>query len=299
MIKLIGAVFAGAAGLAAINLSSAQAASASVQTLHQGVLAISMQDQMPYAGYKDSTSITGLDGDIVTYIAGKLGLTLSVARSDWPGALAAAQTCRTDAVVGPVGWTKERAATGLFTDPTYYTPTMFTEQPNLNIDSIETMKNHTIGIPQGYLLIPTLKSLPGITVKIYPQVSSIYEDISTGRLDAGIIDPLAQVYVAKQRPELKLKNVLLKDPSADQLKADPALQELLPAVNTYLLCKKDADLEKKMSAVLDGMWRSGAMLDLVKKWGGDESYLKAFPYMTSMRAGVDRPQGWTSPSGGS
>lgn len=267
-----------------------------VQTLEPGTLKVSMQDQMPYAGYRDATTMTGLDGDIITAVAGKLGLKLAVQKSDWAGALAAAQTCRTDVVVGPVGWTKARAATGVFTDPTYYTPTMLTEQPNLNIDSIETMKGHTIGIPQGYLLIPTLKRMPGIEVKIYPQVESIYEDISAGRLDAGIIDPLAQVYVAEKRPELKLKNVLLKDPTPEQVKAEPGLQDLLPAVNTYLLCKKDEDLAKQISTILGQMWSSGEMLTLVKKWGGDESYLKAFPYMTAMRVGIDRPADWTSPS---
>ena len=285
--------------LVAMTLAGGLASAASaetVQTLEPGTLKISMQDQMPYAGYKDATSITGLDGDIITAVAGKLGLKLAVQKSDWAGALAAAQTCRTDAVVGPVGWTKARAATGVFTDPTYYTPTMLTEQPNLNIDSIETMKGHTIGIPQGYLLIPTLKKMPGIEVKIYPQVESIYEDISSGRLDAGIIDPLAQVYVAQKRPELKLKNVLLKDPTPEQVKAEPGLQDLLPAVNTYLLCKKDEELAKQISAALNQMWSSGEMLALVKKWGGDESYLKAFPYMSEMRTGVDRPADWKSPS---
>jgi len=283
-------------GLAILGAGSSSASPALVETLHKGTLTISMTDQMPYIGYQSSSKVDGLDGDIITYIAGKLGLELSVRRSDWPGALAAAQTCRTDAVVGPVGWTKERAKTGLFTDPTYYTPTMLTEQPDLHIDSIETMKGHTIGIPQGYLLIPTLKQLPGVEVKIYPQVSSIYEDISAGRLDAAIIDPLSQVYVAEKRPELKLKNVLLKDPTAAQVKTDPGLQELLPAVNNYLLCKKDTALEQQMSRVLDGMWADGEMLKLVEKWGGDASYLKAFPYMTTMRAGVDRPKNWKSPT---
>ncbi|HUN99024.1 MAG TPA: ABC transporter substrate-binding protein [Bradyrhizobium sp.] len=272
------------------------AVAGTVQTLEPGTLKISMQDQMPYAGYRGSSSITGLDGDIITEIAAKLNLKLSVQRSDWSGALAAAQTCRTDAVVGPVGWTLQRAQTGLFTDPTYYTPTMLTEQPNLNIASIETMKGHSIGIPQGYLLIPTLKKLAGVEVRIYPQVESIYEDISSGRLDAGIIDPLAQVYVAKERPELKLKNVLLKDPTDAQVAANPGLEALLPAVNTYLLCKQDTDLEKQISLILDQMWKNGEMLRLVEKWGGDSSYLKAFPYMTTMRAGVDRPKNWTSPS---
>jgi len=284
-----------AIGLPAAGPSSGAAL---VKTIHPGTLTISMEDQMPYIGYRSSTSVDGLDGDIITYIAQKLGLKLSVERSDWPGALAAAQTCRADAVIGPVGWTKARAETGLFTDPTYYTPTMVTEKPQLHIDSIETMKGHTIGIPQGYLLIPTLQNLPGVTVKIYPQVSSIYEDISAGRLDAGIIDPLAQVYVARQRPELKLKNVLLEDPTEAQVKADPALQALLPAVNNYLLCKKDGDLEKQMSRILDQMWADGEMLRLVKKWGGDESYLRSYPYMSTMRAGVDRPVGWKSPTFG-
>lgn len=279
-----------------VAAGTATANAATVATLQPGTLTISLQDQMPYVGYKGSTEVTGLDGDIVTYIAGKLGLKLSAQRSDWAGALAAAQTCRTDAVIGPVGWTAEREKTGLFTDPTYYTPTMFTEQPSLNIDSIETMKGHTIGMPQGYLLIPTLKQLPGVQVKIYPQVESIYEDISAGRLDAGIIDPLAQVYVAKQRPELKLKNVLMKDPTPAQIKANPGLEALLPAVNTYLLCKKDVDLEKQMSDVLDAMWKDGKMLALVKKWGGDASYLHAFPYMSKMRDGIDRPADWQSPT---
>lgn len=284
-----------AAFLAAV-LASQAFADSPVKTVVDGTLTISIQSQMPNTGFIDSSHIDGLDGDIVTHMADKLGLKLSVMNSDWTGALAAAQTCRSDVVVGPVGWTKERAATGVFTDPTYYTPALMLQRPDENIDSIETMAGHSIGIPQGYLLIPTLKKIPGVDVHIYPQVASIYDDISAGRLDGGIINTLSQIYVAKTRPELKLKNLAIKAPTDDQLKENPGLQDLLPAVNTFLVCKKEPELAKAMTDILHEMWDNGDMLALLKKWGGDESYLKAFPFMTTMRVGVDRPEGWTSPS---
>lgn len=285
------------ASLAGASPAVAATKPTGITTQAAGALTISMSPQMPYDGYVNSHSMTGLDGSIITYIAKKLGLRLSVERIvDFPGALAAAQTCRVDAIVGPVGWTKARAETGLFTDPVYYTPTMLTEQPQLHIDSIATMKGHTIGIPQGYLLIPVLQGLPGVTVKIYPQPEDVYADISAGRLDAAIIDPLSQVYVAKQHPNLRLKNVLLQDPTPAQLKANPGLLDLLPAVNNYLVCRHEPALEQAMSKVIDGMWKDGVMLSFVKQWGGTAAYLKSFPYMTSERVGVDRPKGWTAPT---
>jgi len=80
-----------------------------------------MQDEIPYTGYVSATKIKGVDGEIITYIAEKLGLKLKINRTDWAGGLASAQQCRVDGLVGPAGWTKERAAAGIFTDPTYYT----------------------------------------------------------------------------------------------------------------------------------------------------------------------------------
>ncbi len=285
-----------AAAMAVSLFGGAAVAQEPIKTVADGTLTISISSSMPNTGFIDSTHVDGLDGDIATHIANTLGLKLSVMSSDWPGALAAAQTCRSDAVVGPVGWTTARAETGLFTDPTYYTPALMIQGENSSIDSIETMTGKKIGIPQGYLLIPTLKKIPGVEVQVYPQVSSIYDDLAAGRIDGGIIDTLVQIYVAKTRPELKLKNMPIKAPTEAQLKENPGLQDLLPAVNTYLVCKNEPELEKAMTKVLNDMRQNGKMLELLQKWGGDESYMKAFPFMTSMRVGVDRPEGWTSPS---
>lgn len=284
------------AAIAATLFAGTAFAQDAVKTVTDGTLTISISSSMPNTGFIDSTHVDGIDGDIATYIAEKLGLKLSVISSDWPGALAAAQTCRSDAVVGPVGWTTARAQTGLFTDPTYYTPALMIQGEGASIDSIETMKGKKIGIPQGYLLIPTLKKIAGVEVQVYPQVSSIYDDLAAGRIDGGIIDTLVQIYVAKQRPELKLKNMAIKAPTDEQLKDNPGLQDLLPAVNTFLVCKSEPELEKAMTKVLNDMRQNGKMLELLQKWGGDETYMKAFPFMTTMRVGVDRPEGWTSPS---
>jgi ABC-type amino acid transport substrate-binding protein len=285
-----------AAAMLSSMLAAPVAAQEKIKTVTEGTLTISISSSMPNTGFVDSSHIDGLDGDIITNIANTLGLKLSVTSSDWTGALAAAQTCRSDAVVGPVGWTTARAKTGLFTDPTYYTPALMIQREGSAIDSIETMAGKKIGIPQGYLLVPTLKKIPNVEVQVYPQVSSIYDDLAAGRIDGGIIDTLVQIYVAKTRPELKLTNMPIKPPTDAQLKDNPGLQDLLPAVNTYLVCKKEPELEKAMTKVLNDMRDNGKMLELLKKWGGDETYMKAFPFMTTMRVGVDRPEGWTSPS---
>ncbi|MGI5452350.1 substrate-binding periplasmic protein [Streptomyces sp. CA-249302] len=97
------------------------AKTAALGTLTPGVIKVAVQPYAPYTSIKGGR-IVGLDGDILNYIAKKLGLQVKPQVTDFAGMLAGVQSRRVDITIGGVAWSADRQKQGLFTDPPYYSP---------------------------------------------------------------------------------------------------------------------------------------------------------------------------------
>ena len=92
-----------------------------LDTLEPGKLQVAAASYMPYTAVKGD-KLVGLDGEIITAVADRLGLEVEAQLTDFNGMLGGVQSHRVDITVGGVAWTKERQQQGLFTDPPYYSP---------------------------------------------------------------------------------------------------------------------------------------------------------------------------------
>ncbi|MFF4503566.1 substrate-binding periplasmic protein [Streptomyces sp. NPDC001401] len=272
------------------------AKTAALGTLTPGVLKVAVQPYAPYTTVQGG-KIVGLDGDILTHVAKKLGLQVKPQVTDFAGMLAGVQTRRVDITIGGVAWTADRQKQGLFTDPPYYSPPAMAVRSGKTYKTVDDLKGLNLGTVEGYVWVKSIQSVPGAELHAYPDATGVFDDLGAGRVDVGFLDPLIIIAAQKQRPELKIRTEYLTPPTAAEVKAKPAYQYFQPYQTGFYLPRKTTGLEKAISAQIDAMYSNGEMAELVKKYGGDpEQFLKPAADVATARRGVDRPANWTPPS---
>jgi ABC-type amino acid transport substrate-binding protein len=262
----------------------------------KGVLNVAVEPYAPYTTVQNGT-IVGLDGDILNYVAGKLGLQVKPQVTDFAGMLAGVQSGRVDITIGGIAWTADRQKQGLFTDPPYYSPPAMAVRSGKTYRTISDLKGLNLGTVTGYVWVKLIQAVPGATLHAYPTAEAVFEDLAAGRIDVGFLDPLLIIAAQKADPGMKIATEYLTPPSLAEVARTPAYQYFRPYQTGFYLPKKDTALQQSISAQIDAMYKSGELSTLVKKYGGDpQQFLVPTADMTTDRRGVDRPATWTAPS---
>jgi ABC-type amino acid transport substrate-binding protein len=261
-----------------------------------GVLEVAVEPYAPYTTVADG-KIVGLDGDILNYVADKLGLRVRPEVTDFAGMLAGVQSGRVDISIGGIAWTAERQKQGLFTDPPYYSPPAMAVHSGKSYQTVDDLKGLSMGTVTGYVWVKSIQAVPGASLHAYPNANGVFDDLAAGRIAVGFLDPLLIIAEQKAAPGANITTEYLTPPTVQQVAATPAYQYFRPYQTSFYLPKKDTKLEQAISAQIDQMYRNGELTSLIKKWGGDpQQFLVPTPDMSTVRQGVDRPAGWTAPS---
>jgi ABC-type amino acid transport substrate-binding protein len=251
---------------------------------------------MPYTDVKNGKMV-GLDAEILQEAAGNLGLRIEHHMTDFKGMLGGVQSHRADLTIGGVGWGKERAEKGLFTDPVYYSPPAMAVVGDASYKTVDDLKGKRIGTVTGYVWEKSIKAIDGAQTKVYQDAATFFNDLGSGRIDVGFIDPLLVTYQAQQKPDTKFKLVYFTPPTDEQIAAKPAFKDFRQIQIAFYVAKEAPKLTKALNDEIDKMYANGKLAAMVKKWGGDpEQFCKPAPYLVSLRQNVDRPADWTPPS---
>jgi ABC-type amino acid transport substrate-binding protein len=271
-------------------------AASKLDTIDQGKLKVAVQSYMPYTAVKGG-EIVGLDGEIINAVADKLGLEVQPQLTDFNGMLGGVQSHRVDITVGGVAWSKERQKQGLFTDPPYYSPPAMGVRNGKTYSTVDDLQGQRLGTVTGYVWVKSIKAIPGAKLGAYPNANGVFDDLGSGRLDVGFLDPLLIINQQKARPDQKIQTQYLTSPDDQQVKQHPEYEFLRPYMTSFYIPKQEPKLEKAVSAEIDKMYANGEMAKLIEKWGGEpDKFLTPSPWMAKMRQGVDRPSDWTPPS---
>jgi ABC-type amino acid transport substrate-binding protein len=276
--------------------SGANGPATGLDTLDPGVLRVAAQSYMPYSAIRGS-EIVGLDGEILQHVADRLDLKIEPQLTDFNGMLGGVQSHRVDITIGGVAWTKERASQGLFTDPPYYSPPAMGVASGKHYATIEDLAGQRLGTVTGYVWVKSIQAVPGAKLGAYPSALGVFDDLASGRLDVGFLDPLLIVYYQKQRPDRPMQTEYLTPPTAAQIKQHPEYDFFAPYQTSFYIPKQEPKLEAAISREIRAMYADGSMAKLIAKWGGDpQKFLTPTPAMAAARRGVDRPSNWTPPS---
>ena len=290
------ATVAGLLLMAGCGGSGATGPATGLDTLDPGVLRVAAQSYMPYSAIK-GPEIVGLDGEILQHVADRLDLKIEPQLTDFNGMLGGVQSHRVDITIGGVAWTKERASQGLFTDPPYYSPPAMGVASGKHYATIEDLAGQRLGTVTGYVWVKSIQAVPGAKLGAYPSALGVFDDLASGRLDVGFLDPLLIVYYQKQRPDRPMQTEYLTPPTAAQIKQHPEYDFFAPYQTSFYIPKQEPKLEAAISREIRAMYADGSMAKLIAKWGGDpQKFLTPTPAMAAARRGVDRPSNWTPPS---
>lgn len=270
-----------------------------IATVKPGVLTVVVYPFMPHIGNENGT-LVGLDGELLTDAADKLGLAIETQDADFAGALAAVQSGRADIVVGNVSWTAQRAEAGLFTDPPYYASTVLIQKPDANIERVADLEGQAVGYLSGALQAKAIPTIPGVTPRAYPTIDAGLLDVAAGRIVGFFTQPLVAAYAVQANPRLgsELRAVTLAPPTEAELEQYPDWQLFNPFQGGWYTSRESQALVDALNDIIRDSYESGFAAETVEKWGGDpELFLTpVLPLFEDQRRGVDRPDDWQAPS---
>jgi polar amino acid transport system substrate-binding protein len=276
-----------AAVAAMMSLSTAQAAD--VKSLEPGKLTIGMNGDMPMTQLKDG-ALGGTDGEVMIYVAKKVGLEPNVKQMDWAALIEATKQGKLDVMHGAMGWLEARTKIMILSEPIYYFGTLLAQKEENNYTTFADMKGKKVGTVTGFTLVPELKGVEGIgEVKTYDTSDGVLQDLLAGRLDIAILDPPLMQYAISQHPEWKLKQLPVT-PEPDKYPVMSTKYNVIFGIN-----KNEPELAEAINAAIKTAWKDCINVKAMAKYGlGDKAWF--IPPENNPRIGVDRPEDYKAPT---
>lgn len=281
---------AGLAMAALFALSLAPAQAQEVKTIEPGVLTIGMNGDMPMTQVKDGV-LSGTDGELMIYVAKKLGLEPKIVQMDWAALIEATKQGKVDVMHGAMGWIEPRTKIMNLSDPIYYFGTLLAQKTSNNFSTFADMKGRSVGTVTGFTLVPELKGVEGIgEVKLYDTSDGVLQDLVAGRLDMAILDPPLVQWGIVQHPEWELKQVELQ-PEMDKY---PIMSSKYNVI--FGVTKDQKALEEAISKVIvEDIWPNCVNVKAMSAYGmGDKAWFA--PPSPNPRAGIDRAADYKGPN---
>ncbi len=210
----------------------------------------------------DKGAIIGLDPDIATAVAHKLGLEVKFSKGDFNGIIAGIEAGRYDASWASFSVTPDRVKRVDMTSYINSGTSLLTPKGNPDdIDEVTDLCGRTVAAQTGNTAV--LSTLPAfqktcakeglkkITELVLPQQDNVNQAVSTGRADALLADSALTAYYAQVQPEAFTQ--------VDAIFVEPAL---LGAIT-----KKGTGLAEAISAAVESLIADGTYDEIIEAWG--------------------------------
>lgn len=259
---------------------------ARIQTIRPGKLVVATNGIMPMIDMTDG-AFKGVDGEIISRIAARLGLQIEPSLMEWGATVEAVRSGRADIVLGNLSWTDKRARVLALSDAEYYYTSTLAQRKGAIIKqgpmTIADLEGHSIGTVIGSASQSEINGMDFVTdKKFYDMADACVRDILAGRLDFGSLDGMQAAHMFQTQPDWDIELVdLVPDPDY------PMLSGKLPAVigvNPKQLALFDA-----INAGLAWLWRTGQIKEILTAYGlTSEGFVT--PLAEDMRVGFDRTE---------
>lgn len=208
--------------------------------------------------YREGSDVVGVDADIAAEIAKDLGVQLEIQDVDFTAALAAVSTGKASFAAAGITVTEDRKEVMDFSIP-YATSVQYViVAKDFDIKNIDDLKGKRIGVQTGttgdYLITDEINGTEdeetkvhivgvlegsGASVTGYNNAMSAAQDISTGRIDAVVVDKLpAESIVANNEDTMKCIELVYADGSSTEeeyaIAVEKGNETLLAAINATI-----------------------------------------------------------------
>lgn len=263
------------------------AAQDNLELIEPGKLHVAFNGDMPGTGLEDG-KLKGLDGEIMAWVAGQLGLEVVPHLMEWASEIESVKAGRVDVMHGMMAWTEDRQKVLNISDPIYHVSPVITQPDGQNWNSVEDLKGKTFGTITGFALIPDLKRIPDLELKLYDTTDAAIRDLLAGRVGAIFADPPLIHWAIQQNPDWPIHYTPIAEYNPDY----PVFTRRYGVV---FALNKDADnLVAAFNEQIAKLWESCQNWKIAEKYGmASEAWFT--PATSTSRPGIDRPEGWELP----
>ncbi len=225
-------------------------------------LVVGTSNDWPYSFLDPKTNEwTGLDGDIIKYIAKMLNIdNIKVQTVTFDGLIPGLLDGRFDIVGDSIHYTKNRSKVVNFCWGTYYyAEALVVPKGNPhNLHQLPDLKGYTVGTLLGTNYAEWLQGIPGVKFQGYKDWAQIIPELAIGRTDAALYDQPVVAALMKEHPEWKIQIVEDYDPHTFK---NPV------GYSSYAFRQGDIQWLTAFSSAVQWMQYNGKMKDVLSKWG--------------------------------
>ena len=151
----------------------------------------------PFEFTDDSGNMIGIDIELMTKIAEKIGVQVEWSNLPFDSAMAGMTECQYDAAIAAIYITDLRKQSMLFSDPYANAGLIVTvNKKNTTVTSLADLKGLTVAAQLGTSGEEEAKKIENVTYKPYDSYELAFLDLANGQIDAVIADtPVALGYV--------------------------------------------------------------------------------------------------------
>lgn len=233
---------------------------ADLTTMTDGTLTVAQYEYPPFSMSDGPSTLTGLEGDILTKFAEAQCLTLTVNKGDSAAMITSVATGRADTTLGSWYRTKERDEMVRLSAPVIISPfSSVTKDGASTVDELAALK---IGVGQGLVGIDKLKEVLGDSLSIYQNDDATYDDIKAGRVDGTVQGFIAaHTYLDKHG---------ITDFQVTVLDADDRLPATLdPGQTNFPVNKENEALGEAIDSFIAELRESGELDAIAEEYGLD------------------------------
>jgi polar amino acid transport system substrate-binding protein len=274
-----------------LMFAAGNACAGDLELVKPGTLVVAFNGDMPGTGWQDGR-LVGLDGELMHWMADKLGLKVEPALMEWSAEIASVKARRVDIMHGMMGWNKHRIKVINISDPIYYGGANITQKKGQNWNSIKDLEGKRVATITGFGWIDEIKSIPDLKLSLYDTSDAAIRDLLAGRIDALFADPPLVQYAISKNPQWNVHALPVKEQDI------PEYPMITSKYNVVFAMSKEApELLKAVNEKIGEMWTTCQNRKIAEKYGlGDDSW---FTPGKNLRVGegpdFDRPVGWQQP----
>jgi len=208
-----------------------------LETLEAGVLTVGSDIPYPPFEYREGGELTGLDVDLITEAANRLGLEVEVIDTDFDTIFTQLAGGRFDVVASATTITPEREEEVNFTEGYYNAQQSLTVSADSGITSVDELgEEHSVSVQRGTTgeawaeenLAPQ-----GVTLRTFQQTPDLYSAVEGGAVDGAINDEPSAIAEIAAREGLELVQTI-DTGEVYGFAVNPANEPLLDELNRVL-----------------------------------------------------------------
>ena len=221
-------------------------------------IVVGLDDNFPPMGFRnEQNELVGFDIDMARAAAQRMGVEVEFKPIDWSAKEAELASKRVDALWNGLTITEERKKNIAFTDPYMENHQIVVVAAGSNIANKADLAGKVVGAQEGSSAVDAIQKDEAVAstfkeLKTFGDNVAALMDLSTGRLDAVVVDEVVGRYYVAKKPELYT-----------------VLEEHFGTEDYGVgLRKEDTELLTKLQEAINGMKQDGSAAKIAEQWFG-------------------------------